>query len=274
MRTPSPEEPSSSSNNNNNNNNNSKRGGRQRNRAPPPYTVRSIGGSNVPSIMQYQPTQMPAMQMQMGQMGMMGMGNMQQQQQFMPVPQTEIKVAGETNIKNLANQVAQMIRGSGSVALLAIGAGSINQAVKAMAVCNDMANQVGMDLACFPELRVMPSADSQNALRGSAMKFVVHRRHCRKSKLDATSELKVASTSEPRTVAGSVSAKIREGERLNITAIGPQSVCQTAKALAMSRSFLEEDGLDVSFRPEWVHIDSFSDGTRSGIKFVILAQQA
>lgn len=249
---------------------------RQQSRSTP-YTVRSIGGtsSNVPSIMQYQPQQQ-AMQYQMGQMGMMGMNQMQQQQQFMGagVPQPEIKVASETDIKKLASQIVQMARGSGSLALLAIGAGSINQAVKAMAVCNDMATQIGMDLACYPELRVMPSADSQNALRGSAMKFVVSRRHCRKSKLDATSELKVASTSEPRTVAGSVSAKIREGERLNITAIGPQSVCQTAKALAMSRAYLEEDGLDVSFRPEWVHIDSFSDGPRSGIKFVILAQQA
>lgn len=272
---------------------------RRVNQRKSPYTVRSITGSITGSIphvsnlgtapdymnpgmagqgvggfnMFGQPQMMQGVNMGMG-MGAVGMQQMQTQSPP-PGQVKELRVSSDNNVvkvKQLAGSVFQHIRMSIPLVLLAIGANSVNQAIKALAIAVEALDAEKDDLLCYPELRQMNSSESPSS-HGAAMKFQVSKRLNTRSKIGPTSELKVASTSEPRTVAGSIAAKIREGERLSITAIGPQSVCQTVRALAMSRLYLTEDGMDLSFRPEFVHIDSFSDGSRSGIKFDVFAQQ-
>ena len=85
--------------------------------------------------------------------------------------------------------------------------------------------------------------------------------------------LKVAGKSNPATVAGAIANNIREGKDIEIVAMGPQSVNQAVKAITISRSYLTDDHLDLTFRPEFIHLEL--DGERkSAIKIVVLKQTA
>jgi len=88
----------------------------------------------------------------------------------------------------------------------------------------------------------------------------------------AFSDMKVAHNSEPATVAGAIASKVREGERVSMLCVGAGAVLQTIKAISMARRFLDKDGYDLSFRPEFFHL-TMEDGDRSGIRFYVLAQQ-
>jgi stage V sporulation protein SpoVS len=58
-----------------------------------------------------------------------------------------------------------------------------------------------------------------------------------------------------------------------LLAIGADSVTHAVKAISIGRKYLEADGLDISFRPEFTRV-KFDDGRDcSAIKLVVLAQQ-
>lgn len=55
-------------------------------------------------------------------------------------------------------------------------------------------------------------------------------------------------------VAGAIAGKIRDNERVSITAIGPESVYQTVQSIAISRTYLQEDQIDIKFSPQFIKI--------------------
>jgi stage V sporulation protein S len=57
--------------------------------------------------------------------------------------------------------------------------------------------------------------------------------------------LKVAGTSNPTTVAGAIANNIREGKNVEIVVMGPKSVNQAIKAIAISRDYLRDDFIEV-----------------------------
>jgi stage V sporulation protein S len=84
--------------------------------------------------------------------------------------------------------------------------------------------------------------------------------------------LKVAGKSNPATVAGAIANNIREGKEIEIVAMGPLSVNQAIKAITISRSYLVEDRIELTFRPEFIHLDL--DGERkSAIKICVLCEK-
>lgn len=84
--------------------------------------------------------------------------------------------------------------------------------------------------------------------------------------------LKVAGKSNPATVAGAIANNIREGKEIEMVAMGPQSVNQAVKAITIARSYLADDKLDLTFRPEFMHLEL--DGERkSAIKLVVLTHK-
>jgi stage V sporulation protein S len=85
--------------------------------------------------------------------------------------------------------------------------------------------------------------------------------------------LKVAGKSNPATVAGAIANNIREGKDIEIVAMGPLSVNQAVKAITISRSYLTDDKIDLTFRSEFMHLEL--DGERkSAIKLVVLTHRA
>jgi stage V sporulation protein S len=81
--------------------------------------------------------------------------------------------------------------------------------------------------------------------------------------------LKVSSKSSPRAVAGSISAYIRNGERVEINAIGAGAVNQAVKGIAIARGFVAANGIEIVTIPMFTSL--LVDGTseRTLIKFVV-----
>jgi stage V sporulation protein S len=80
--------------------------------------------------------------------------------------------------------------------------------------------------------------------------------------------IKVSGTSRTSAVAGAIAGVFRENKRAEVQAIGAIAVNQAVKALALAKSYLKEDGYDISFVPEFVDVEI--DGkVRTAIKFII-----
>lgn len=61
-----------------------------------------------------------------------------------------LKVSASSNPKAVAGAVAAMVRENGGAELQAVGAGAVNQAVKAIAIARGFVAPNGVDLVCIP----------------------------------------------------------------------------------------------------------------------------
>jgi stage V sporulation protein S len=80
--------------------------------------------------------------------------------------------------------------------------------------------------------------------------------------------IKVAAKSRSTAVAGAIAGVIREGKRAEAQAIGAGAVNQAVKAVAIARSYLALDGIDVICIPAFTEVDI--DGQeRTAIKLIV-----
>ncbi len=61
-----------------------------------------------------------------------------------------LKVSSKSNPNSVAGALAGVIREHGSAEIQAVGAGAINQAVKAIAIARGFVSPSGIDLVCIP----------------------------------------------------------------------------------------------------------------------------
>ena len=61
-----------------------------------------------------------------------------------------LKVSSKSNPNSVAGALAGVLRENGSAEIQAIGAGALNQAVKAIAIARGFVAPSGMDLVCVP----------------------------------------------------------------------------------------------------------------------------
>jgi len=80
--------------------------------------------------------------------------------------------------------------------------------------------------------------------------------------------IKVKAVSRTAGVAGAIAGVIREEKHAEVQAIGAGAVNQAVKALVLARSFLEQDGIDIIFVPEFVNVE-IDGNLRTAIKFVV-----
>ena len=66
--------------------------------------------------------------------------------------------------------------------------------------------------------------------------------------------IKVAATSRSTAVAGAIAGVMREQEQVDVQAIGAGAVNQAVKAVAIARSYLEQDGIDIVCVPSFVEV--------------------
>lgn len=82
--------------------------------------------------------------------------------------------------------------------------------------------------------------------------------------------IKVSSSSRSTAVAGAIAGMIRERKEAVMQAIGASAVNQAVKAMAIARTYLEEDGLDIWCQPSFIDIEI--DGQeRTALRFHIVA---
>ncbi len=61
-----------------------------------------------------------------------------------------LKVSARSNPNSVAGALAGVLRESGNAEMQAIGAGAINQAIKAVAIARGFVAPSGVDLVCIP----------------------------------------------------------------------------------------------------------------------------
>ena len=83
-----------------------------------------------------------------------------------------LRVSADSRPKAVAGAVAALIRGEGSVQLQAVGAGAVNQAVKAIAIARGFLAPNGINLVVIP---AFVEIEINNEER-TALKFIVEPR--------------------------------------------------------------------------------------------------
>ena len=80
--------------------------------------------------------------------------------------------------------------------------------------------------------------------------------------------LKVAAQSKPTAVAGAVAGLIREDGRAELQAIGAGAVNQAVKAIAISRSYLSPQHLDIICVPAFMEVE-INHSQRTGLRLIV-----
>lgn len=83
-----------------------------------------------------------------------------------------LKVSASSNPNSVAGALANVLRESGSAELQAIGAGAINQSVKAIAIARGFVAPSGVDLICIPAFTDILIEDEER----TAIRFIIEPR--------------------------------------------------------------------------------------------------
>jgi stage V sporulation protein S len=83
-----------------------------------------------------------------------------------------LKVSANSNPKAVAGALAAVVREKGIVEIQAIGAGAVNQTVKAIAISRGFVAPNGIDLVCVPAF----SEVQIDGIEKTAIKFIVQPR--------------------------------------------------------------------------------------------------
>ena len=86
-----------------------------------------------------------------------------------------LKVSAKSKANSVAGAIAGIIREAGHAELQAIGAGAINQAVKAVAIARGLVAPNGCDLICIPAFKEIEI----DGLERTAIRFIVEPRFVR-----------------------------------------------------------------------------------------------
>ncbi len=80
--------------------------------------------------------------------------------------------------------------------------------------------------------------------------------------------IKVSAHSRSTAVAGAIAGVMRDFRHAEVQAIGASAVNQAVKAVAIARSYLTEDGIDIVCVPQFVEIDI--DGQeRTAVRIIV-----
>src|SRR6476620_4503124 len=80
--------------------------------------------------------------------------------------------------------------------------------------------------------------------------------------------LKVSTRSRPSAVAGAIAGVIRDSGMAEVQSIGAGATNQAIKAVAIARSYLSEDGVDIVCTPAFIDV-SIDDEERTAIRLLV-----
>lgn len=173
------------------------------------------------------------------------------------------KVSAGSETKKVAGAIAHCVRiGGVPPALIAKGERAVNNAVKAIAVARTyLSEEEEVDLIAQPQFK------------GKSSGCVIHVRRAGPMEIEMETEpLKVTNKVNPYKLAGAIAGKIREKERVNLSAIGPKGVFHALEALAVARTYLHDDSIDLKFTPQFTSY-TVAGRESSGIYFACLSRK-
>jgi len=84
----------------------------------------------------------------------------------------------------------------------------------------------------------------------------------------STEVLKVSTRSRPSAVAGAIAGVIRESGMAEVQSIGAGATNQAIKAVAIARSYLNEEGIDIVCVPSFIDV-AIDEEERTAIRLLI-----
>lgn len=79
-----------------------------------------------------------------------------------------LKVSSKSNPSAVAGAIASIVKENGKVDIKVIGAGAVNQAIKAIAIARGFVAPIGMNLVCIPgfmEIKLDDFSDERTAIK-------------------------------------------------------------------------------------------------------------
>lgn len=70
-------------------------------------------------------------------------------------------------------------------------------------------------------------------------------------------------------MAGAIAALLRKDGQVEVQAIGPHAVNQAVKAIAIARSYIEAEGLDLHTAPSFVKLE-LQNEERTAVRFAVV----
>ena len=84
--------------------------------------------------------------------------------------------------------------------------------------------------------------------------------------------IKVSAHSRSTAVAGAIAGVIRDDGHAEVQAIGASAVNQAIKAVAIARTYLTADGIEIACLPEFVEVD-IEGQERTAVRLVIVTRE-
>eukprot|EP00039_Didymoeca_costata_P018753 m.334801 g.334801 ORF g.334801 m.334801 type:complete len:266 (+) comp17443_c0_seq1:65-862(+) len=170
-----------------------------------------------------------------------------------------LKVGKETDIKRLAGSISYVLDKCGEPpTLLASGAPSVNQAIKAICIVRSvLAKRTdGIDICA----RVIFDGDSPRCtiITSSTTTYANEA---------LETDLIVKPNTDPFKVAGAIAGRIRDGNDVGIQVVGPEPVFKAIESIAIAGKYLKQDSVKLTFGPAWTVIEDEQNTT--GIHFSI-----
>ena len=138
-----------------------------------------------------------------------------------------LKVSSRSNPNAVAGAFAGVVREQGFVEVQVVGAGALNQAIKAVAIARSMLGAQEVDLVCIPAFAEI-EIDGEPR---TAMQLVVERRDRAKAPMtvdtEATSDLRIETTTDPVAV---------QSDGLTVTAPRPRDPKDAAAGEVLDRA--------------------------------------
>jgi len=120
----------------------------------------------------------------------------------------------------------------------------------------------------------MPTEDDKGFGRGTiassadANARAVGRRSPTARERDSAQVLKVSTRSQPSAVAGAIAGVIRDNSMAEVQSIGAGATNQAIKAVAIARSYLSEEGIDIIITPSFIDV-SIDEEERTAIRLLV-----
>lgn len=178
-----------------------------------------------------------------------------------------IKVGGNTVPRNLAglivNQVGAVALNDYTAPIVSVGASSVNQAVKGLAIARRSLEPSRQDFYFMPSFVRLESEDL------NAIHIDIERTRPRSIAQMDGMELRAAGATDVKGLAGAVAKNARDSANSFIVAVGANSVNQAVKAIAIARTYLSEENMDLRCRASIEDIDEGELAGKSSVTIVV-----
>lgn len=82
--------------------------------------------------------------------------------------------------------------------------------------------------------------------------------------------LKVASSSNPSSVAGALVKNMQEGKEVELLAVGAGAINQAVKAVAIARGYVSPQGVDITIKPGFEDVE-IEGNKKTAVKLIVIA---